>query len=248
MFKRDLSCSLLLILSFICVSSPSYALTYDFVGPDAKNWFDEFVKSPDTIKAGDAGWELTADGLTTNDNITTGHQKIGIKKNWTNYTLESKYQYLKQGSHKEAHLYVRWNDDKNNYFFRTIGRKNNAGANSGYSIEWLRKVDNKDNEGDISDDEAIIGQLKDKTVYGLRGTIEGRLLKVDFFKDGKWQTAGEVTYPDTHKTGGIGVGRSSAQVAWKYLKVNGTGIPSDATTRVESLNKVATTWGKLKKY
>ena len=55
-------------------------------------------------------------------------------------------------------------------------------------------------------------------------------------------------YPGTHKKGGIGVGRATAQVAWKYLKVNGPGIPGDTTTRVEALNKVATTWGKLKKY
>ena len=143
---------------------------------------------------------------------------------------------------------MRWNDDKNNYYFRTIGRKNNKGANSGYSIEWLRKVDNKDNEGDITDDDVVVGDLKDKTLYGLRGEIKGQVLKVEFFKGGKWRPAGEVKYPGPHKTGGIGVGRSSAQVAWQYLKINGAGIPGDGTTRVEALNKVATTWGKLKKY
>ena len=73
------------------------------------------------------------------------------------------------------------------------------------------------------------------------------MLKVEFFKDNKWREAGQIEYPGTHKKGGIGVGRATAQVAWKYLKVNGPGIPKDATTPVEALNKLATTWGKLKR-
>jgi len=39
----------------------------------------------------------------------------------------------------------------NNYFFRTI-KRNNAGNQSFWSIEWLRKVGATDNEGDITDD------------------------------------------------------------------------------------------------
>ena len=250
-FGENVTFKLLLVFLFVFVNTLGYALTYDFVGPDAKKWFDEFVKSPNMTKSGDAGWHLTGNGLETNDNVGTGHQRIGVKKDWTDYTLESKYQYVKQGAHKEAHLYIRWNDEKNNYFFRTIGRKNGGGAGSGYSIEWLRKVAGKDNEGDVTkagDDIKILGKLQDKTLYGLRGEIKGELLKVDFFKDNKWIPIGEVKYPGTHKKGGIGVGRATAQVAWKYLKVNGPGIPGDTTTRVEALNKTATTWGKLKKY
>jgi len=250
-FGENVTFKLLLVFLFVFVNTLGYALTYDFVGPDAKKWFDEFVKSPNMTKSGDAGWHLTGNGLETNDNVGTGHQRIGVKEDWTDYTLESKYQYVKQGAHKEAHLYIRWNDEKNNYFFRTIGRKNGGGAGSGYSIEWLRKVAGKDNEGDVTkagDDIKILGKLQDKTLYGLRGEIKGELLKVDFFKDNKWIPIGEVKYPGTHKKGGIGVGRATAQVAWKYLKVNGPGIPGDTTTRVEALNKTATTWGKLKKY
>jgi hypothetical protein len=250
-FGENVAFQLLLVSLFVFVNTLGHALTYDFVGPDAKKWFDEFIKSPDMTKSGDAGWHLTGNGLETDDNVGTGHQRIGVKKDWTDYTLESKYQYVKQGAHKEAHLYIRWNDEKNNYFFRTIGRKNGGGAGSGYSIEWLRKVAGKDNEGDLTkdgDDIKILGKLQDKTLYGLRGEIKGELLKVDFFKDNKWIPIGEVKYPGTHKKGGIGVGRATAQVAWKYLKVNGPGIPGDTTTRVEALNKVATTWGKLKKY
>ena len=250
-FGENVTFKLLLVFLFVFVNTLGYALTYDFVGPDAKKWFDEFVKSPNMTKSGDAGWHLTGNGLETNDNVGTGHQRIGVKKDWTDYTLESKYQYVKQGAHKEAHLCIRWNDEKNNYFFRTIGRKNGGGAGSGYSIEWLRKVAGKDNEGDVTkagDDIKILGKLQDKTLYGLRGEIKGELLKVDFFKDNKWIPIGEVKYPGTHKKGGIGVGRATAQVAWKYLKVNGPGIPGDTTTRVEALNKTATTWGKLKKY
>jgi len=243
-------CTFSLVLLFLSVSLVSHALTYDFVGKDAQKWFDEFIKGADTTKSGDAGWRLTANGLETNDNVGTGHQRIGIKKDWTDYTLESKYQYVKQGAHKEAHLYVRWNGEKDSYFFRTIGRKNGGGAGSGYSIEWLRKVGGKDNEGDLTkagDDIKILGKLADKTLYGLRGEIKGELLKVDFFKDNKWVPIGEVKYPGTHKKGGIGVGRATAQVAWKYLKVNGPGIPKDATTPVEALNRLATTWAKLKR-
>ena len=69
--------------------------------------------------------------------------------------------------------------------------------------------------------------IRDRTLYGLRGEIKGELLKVEFFKDDKWVPIGEVKYPGTHKKGGIGVGRATAQVAWKYLKVNGPGIPKD---------------------
>ena len=79
----------------------------------------------------------------------------------------------------------------------------------------------------------------------MRGEIKGELLTVDFFKDNKWQEAGEIKYPGTHKKGGIGVGRATAEVAWQYLRVNGKGIPKDL--RVEVLNKLATTWGKLKR-
>lgn len=221
------------------------ALTYDFTGPDAQSWFDEFVQNADTtVGGGDAGWQLTAMGLTTDDNIGTAHQRIGIAKDWTDYTLESRYQYIQYGSHKEAHLYVRWQDEGNNYYFRTIGR-DNTGATAGYSIEWLRKIGGSDNEGDISDDVAVVGDLQEGTVYGMRGTITGQLLEVEYDNGGGWQAAGEVEYPGDLETGGIGVARSSAQVAWEYLKVNGDGIPLD-TTPVEALNKMATTWSKLK--
>lgn len=249
---RKINCSMgyIFVLLFLSVSLVSHALTYDFVGKDAQKWFDEFIKSGDTTKSGDAGWRLTANGLETDDKLNTGHQRIGIQKDWTDYTLESKYQYVKQGSHREAHLYVRWKSEKDNYFFRTIGRKNGGGSGSGYSIEWLRKVAGKDNEGDLTkdgDDIKILGKLADKTLYGLRGEIKGELLKAEFFKDNKWFPIGEVKYPGTHKKGGIGVGRATAQVAWQYLKVNGPGIPKDATTPVEALNRLATTWGKLKR-
>jgi len=226
--------------------SVATALTFDFVGKDAQKWFDDFVGRA-TQGGGDAGWVLTADGLTTDDNTGTGHQRLGIAENWTDYTLESKFQYFKFGTHREAHLYVRWVDEGNNYFFRTIGRKNNQGAGSGWSIEWLRKVNGGDNEGDITDEDAILGaQPKEKTLYGLKGEIKGKVLTVEFFNGNKWLPAGKVEYDDTHKEGGIGVGRSEAQVAFQYLRVNGKGIPTDDVP-VETLGKLATTWGRLKR-
>jgi len=222
------------------LNSVAAALMFDFVGRDAKKWFDEIVNSPKTTEGGgNAGWELTKDGLTTDANIGTGHQRIGIEEDWTDYTLESQYTYLTLGAHKEAHLYIRWNDEANNYFFRTIGR---GGAGGAWSIEWLRKVAGGDNEGDIGDD--LTGELQADTIYGLRGTIEGQTLTVDFFMDGAWSPAGEITYPGPHETGGIGVGRASAHVAWQYIEVNGPCIP---TTPVEALGKLATTWGRLKR-
>jgi hypothetical protein len=218
------------------------ALTFDFVGTDAQKWFNDFVDRDTTTQGGgDAGWHLTADGLTTDDNVGTGHERLGFFADWTDYTLEAQYKYLTLGSHKEAHLYVRWIDEANNYYFRTIGR-NNAGATGAWSIEWLRKVDGTDNEGDISD---LAGDVETDNVYGLRGALEGQTLTVDFLMAGTWSAAGEVTYPGPHETGGIGVGRSSAHVAWQYLEVNGPGIP--LSTPVEALGKLATTWGRLKR-
>ena len=195
---------------------------------------------------GDAGWELTKDGLTTDDNIASDHQRIGRVYDWDDYTVETQYKYLTLGAHKEAHLYVRWNDEANNYFIRTIGR-NNAGAAGGpWSIEWLRKVADANNEGDIGDD--LAGELQADTTYGFRGTIAGQTVTVDFFMDGAWSPAGEVTFEGPHETGGIGVGRATAQVAWQYLRVNGEGIPADGDgTPVEALGKLATTWGRLKR-
>ena len=223
------------------INSFATALTFDFVGKDAQKWFDDFVGRDTTTQGGgDAGWHLTADGLTTDDNVGTGHERLGFAADWTDYTLEAQYKYLTLGAHKEAHLYVRWIDEANNYYFRTIGRGAQGGA---WSIEWLRKVAGGDNEGDIGDD--LTGELQADTIYGLRGTIEGQTLTVDFFMDGAWSPAGEVTYPGPHETGGIGVGRASAHVAWQYLEVNGPGIP---TTPVEALGKLATTWGRLKRY
>lgn len=230
---------------FLCCSL-GYALTFDFVGPEAQKWFDEFVGHANVgMGGGDAGWHLTGDGLTTDDNVGTAHQRIGIfEETWEDYTLESMYQYISWGSHKEAHLYVRWVDEGNNYYFRTIGR-DNAGSTAGYSIEWLRKVGGSDNEGDITDDDDIVGELEEGEIYGLRGEISDQLLKVDFFKDGEWKVAGEIEYPGPHDNGGIGVARSSAEVAWQYLRVNGDGIPAD-NLPVEALDKLATTWAKVK--
>ncbi|MEK7398810.1 MAG: hypothetical protein AAB116_17905, partial [Candidatus Poribacteria bacterium] len=72
------------------------AMIYDFVGKDAKKWFDEFANNKSATKGGgDAGWKLTADGLTTDDNVGTGHQRIGIPADWTDYTHEGKFQYPK---------------------------------------------------------------------------------------------------------------------------------------------------------
>jgi hypothetical protein len=233
---------------FFC-NTVGHALTFDFVGPDADKWFNEFVNHPNIeMGGGDAGWHITENGLTTDDDLGTGHQRIGFSEDWTDYTLESKYQYVQQGAHQEAHLYIRWNSEADNYYFRTIGRINGGGAGSGYSIEWLRKVGGGDSEGDITDDDAIVGDLQEGVVYGLRGTITGETLDVEFYNGGQWHVAGSVDYDGANPTGGIGVARATAQIAWEYLKVNGPGIPADAdTTSVESLNKLATTWGKLKK-
>jgi len=224
------------------LNSVAVALMFDFVGPNAKQWFAELVESDDTeIGGADAGWHLTADGLTTNDDIVSGHDRIGRVYDWTDYTIEAQYTYLTLGAHKEAHLYVRWNDQANNYFFRTIGR---GGAGGAWSIEWLRKVNGGDNEGDITD---LDGNLEADTIYALRGTIEDQTLTVDFFMDKKWdENVGEVKYPGTFKTGGIGVGRSSTHMAFQYLRVNGEGIPKDDMP-VEALGKLATTWGRLKR-
>jgi hypothetical protein len=235
------------VMTIFVLNSIAAALTFDFVGNDAKKWFDELVNGKTTeIGGADAGWHLTADGLTTNNDVVSGHDRIGIAEDWTDYTLESQYQYLKFGAHKEAHLYVRWNDQADNYFFRTIGR-NNGGAVGPWSIEWLRKVGGTDNEGDITDNVKILGDLKEKTLYGLRGEIKDQTLTVDFFNGKEWLPAGEVEYPGTFKKGGIGVGRSSAEIAFQYLRVNGKGIAPDATP-VEALGKLATTWGRLKRW
>jgi len=233
------------VIATLVLNSIATALIYDFVGKDAKKWFDEFVNNKQaTMGGGDAGWKLTADGLSSDDNVGTEHQRIGIPADWTDYTLEAKFQYLKFGTYHESHLYVRWQDEANNYFFRTI-KRNNAGNQSFWSIEWLRKVGATDNEGDITDDVKVIADLKEKTIYGLRGKIEKQTLTVDFFNGKEWLEAGSVTYPGTFTKGGIGVGRSSCQVAWQYVKVNGSGIPADSQP-VESLGKLATNWGSIK--
>ncbi len=109
----------------------------------------KFVESDKTtIGGGDAGWHLTADGLTP-EGTGAEHQAIGIAEDWTDYTLEAKFQYLMFGNWpKEAHLCFRWNDQANKYFIRTIAR-NNAGAQGPWSIEWLRTFNGANNEGDI---------------------------------------------------------------------------------------------------
>jgi hypothetical protein len=235
-------------VAILLLNNIASAMIFDFVGKDAKKWFDEFTANKLTTMATSGGeassWKLTADGLTTDDNVGTGHQRIGISADWTDYTLEGKFQYLKFGTYHEAHLYVRWQDAANNYFFRTI-KRNNAGNQSFWSIEWLRKVAGTDNEGDITDDVKVIADLKEKTTYGLRGKIEKQVLTVEFFNGKEWLAAGSVTYPGTFTKGGIGVGRSSCQVAWQYIKVNGAGIPADSIS-VESLGKLATNWGSIK--
>jgi len=232
------------VIATLALNSIATALIYDFVGADAKKWFNEFVNGDNTTMNEDAGWELTADGLTSNNNVGTGHQRIGFSADWTDYTIEAKFQYLAFGTYQESHLYVRWQDQADNYFFRTIER-NNAGTVGPWSIEWLRKVAGTDNEGDITDSTKIIADLKKDTIYGLRGTIKNQLLTVEFFNGKEWLEAGEVTYPGTYKTGGIGVGRSSCQIAWQYVKVNGNGILADSQP-VESLGKLATNWGSIK--
>jgi hypothetical protein len=245
MRNKMLIIAIFAVMATLVLNSIATALIYDFVGKDAKKWFDEFTASKQTtMGGGDAGWKLTADGLTTDNNVGTGHQRIGFSADWTDYTVETKFQYLALGTYHESHVYVRWQDEPNNYFFRTI-KRNNAGNQNFWSIEWLRKVAGTDNEGDITDDVKVIADLKDKTIYGLRGKIEKQILTVEFFNGKEWLPAGEVTYPGTYTKGGIGVGRSSCQVAWQYVKVNGAGIPADSMP-VESLGKLATNWGGIK--
>ncbi|MEK7399403.1 MAG: hypothetical protein AAB116_20880 [Candidatus Poribacteria bacterium] len=233
------------VLALFALNNLASALTYDFVGKDAKKWFDEFTAGKDSTKGGgDAGWKLVTEGLTTDDNVGTGHQRVGIASTtWTDYTVEAKFQFLKFGDWNESHIYLRWQNEANNYYIRTI-KRNNAGDKNFWSIEWLRKVASADNEGDVTDDVKIITALKEKTIYGLRGKIAGQVVNVDFF-NGSWLTAGSVTYPGTFTKGGVGVARSSSQVAWQYISINGAGIPADGT-QVESLGKLSTTWGGLK--
>jgi len=232
-------------LALFALNNLASALTYDFVGNNAEKWFDEFVNGENTTVNEDAGWALTEKGLTPSDNVATGHQRIGFVADWKDYTVEAKFQFLKFGTYNESHLYVRWQAQTDNYFFRTI-KRNNAGTVGPWSIEWLRKIGGTDNEGDITDDTNVIADLKENTIYGLRGKVTGQVVDVDFFNGSKWVPAGSVTYPGTYETGGVGVGRSSCQVAWQYISVNGAGILSDATP-VEVLGKSATTWGVIKK-
>jgi len=232
-------------ITILALNGAASALIFDFVGNNAKQWFDEFVNNDETTFNEDAGWKLTEDGLTSSDNAATGHQRIGISaEDWADYTYEAKFKYIAFGTYNEAHLYVRWQAQTDNYFFRTI-KRNNAGTVGPWSIEWLRKMGGTDNEGDITDDVDVIGDLKVDITYGLRGTIDGQVLSVEFFDGKNWLEAGEVTYPGTYKTGGIGIGRSSCQVAFEYLRVNGNGIPADSMP-VESLGKSATTWARIK--
>jgi hypothetical protein len=237
--------TIVVTLALLTLNNLASALTYDFVGADANNWFKEFVNGADTTMNEDAGWVLTTDGLTTNDKVDTGHQRIGISSTtWTDYTVEAKFQFVKFGTYNESHIYLRWQDAPNSYVIRTI-KRNNAGDQNFWSIEWLRKIAATDNEGDVTDDVNIITDLKEKTTYGLRGKITGQVVDVDFFNGTKWLAAGSVTYPGTYTVGGIGVGRSSCQVVWQYISVNGAGIPGDASP-VEALGKSATTWGSIK--
>jgi hypothetical protein len=233
-------------LALFALNNLASALTYDFVGKDAQKWFDEFNKlTTKTTNGGEASsWKLTADGLTTDDNVTTGHQKIGMASTtWADYTVETKFQFLKFGTYNESQIYLRWQDAPNSYFLRTI-KRNNADDLNFWSIEWLNKIAGTDGEGNITDDVKVIGALKEKTTYGLRCKVAGQVVNVDFFS-GSWLTAGSVTYPGTYAKGGVGVGRSSCQVAWQYISINGAGIPADGTP-VESLGKLSTTWGGLK--
>jgi len=238
--------TIVVTLGLLTLNNLASALTYDFVGKDAKNWFNEFTTNKLTTKGGgDAGWKLAAEGLTTDEKVDTGHQRIGISSTtWADYTVEAKFQFVKFGTYNESHIYVRWQDEPNSYFIRTI-KRNNAGDQKFWSLEWLRKVAGTDNEGDVTDDVKVITDLKEKTTYGLRAKIVGQVVTVDFFNGKDWLAAGSVTYPGTYKVGGIGVGRSSCQVAWQYISVNGAGIPGDASP-VEALGKSATTWGTIK--
>jgi len=234
-----------IVVPFV-LNSVASALTYDFVGKDAQKWFDEFVNGKSSTKGGgDAGWKLTADGLTTDNNVATGHQRVGISApTWTDYTVETKFKYVKFGDWNESHVYVRWQDEANNYFIRAI-KRNNAGDKNFWSIEWLQKIKAADNEGDVTDDVKIITALKENTTYGFRGKIADQTLSVSFFNGTSWLAAGDVKYTGTYKTGGVGVGRSSDQIVWQYISINGAGIPGDASP-VEALDKSATTWGEIK--
>jgi hypothetical protein len=237
--------TIVVTLALLTLNNLASALTYDFVGKDAKKWFDEFTAGKDSTKGGgDAGWKLVAEGLTTDENVATGHQRVGIASTtWTDYTVETKFQFLKFGTYNESQIYFRWQNEPNSYFLRTI-KRNNAGDQNFWSIEWLRKIAGTDNEGDVTDDVKVIPVLKEKTIYGLRVKIAGQIANVDFF-NASWLTAGSVTYPGTYTKGGVGVGRSSCQVAWQYISINGVGIPADGAP-VESLGKLSTTWGSLK--
>lgn len=86
--KKWLIFAVVIAVALFVLNSVAGALTFDFVGKDAEKWFDEFVESNKTTMGdGDAGWELTADGLTTDENIAMGHQRIGIAEDWTDYTF-----------------------------------------------------------------------------------------------------------------------------------------------------------------
>ena len=187
-----------------------------------------------------ADWELGPDATADiKDGMlelnVVGGQNSGIyfgEDNWTDYTME--VHARKKDGTPYFHLFARVQEPALDFYFMEISYNSNTTSVFMFQGGAASEITGgprppRPNSKDTTGGDA----------YTLVFEIEGDALRT--FIDGKLMVE---TTDGTYQEGRPGLGGRDSTVWYDYLEINGPGI---APTAVESIDKLAVTWGQLKK-
>ena len=208
--------------AFIFAVNPALGIRYEF---DSDKEIADWELGPQaTAEVKDGMLELTV----------AGGQNSGIyfgEDNWTDYRMEVRARKL---AGPYFHLFARTQEPAVDFYFMEISYNSHTtslfmfsggAANEITGGPRPKRPDSKDTKG--GDAYTIVFETEGET---LRTYIDGKLMVENQDK--------------TYDKGRPGLGGRDSTVLYEYVEINGEGIPP---TAVEPADKLAITWGELKR-
>ena len=223
-FQLLLTVCLFMCLSFVLVTLPTMALRFEF-------------DNAEEIADWELGPDVTAEVKDGMLELIVGSPDSGIyfgEENWTDYTME--VHARKKDGDPYFHLFARVIEPAQDFYFMEISYNSNTTSLFMFSGGAANEItpdppgrpprpNSKDTKG--GDAYTIVLEVEGDTI---RSFIDGKLMV-------------EAT-DKTYKDGRPGLGGRTSTVWYDYVEINGTGI---APSPVEPVEKLAVTWGNIKK-
>ena len=210
----------LLVLFGVAFSLPTFAGT--------QLW--DFEKKHDDWKVANGNWEIKGGVYHVDRGGRAEHSLVGEEK-WDDYTIEAK---VRLDEHNWAGIVFRAQSEMEYYVYYL-----NVPSNI---VElWQHNKGAWDTRENIAKTPAAGGiKIKNGEWIDMKVVVDGE--EFELYVNGKLQGEHE---DDTYKTGQVGVWAWETEASFDDFTVSGDNIKD--TLAVEPNNKLATTWGRLKR-